>query len=109
MMDHAPGVHDIEASIFESQLFGIARGKNRRQAHYFEAAARVRDRPLGNIDTVDQSTGFGESLVICAKADSDLKDTLSFRTVERGKVLDVWLKLVPTARLLQIALPTYIA
>jgi len=64
----------------------------------------VRYSPFGQVDPREDRARFCESLVICAESDADLEHTLPMRALERGKLLDVGLKLIPSACLLEIAL-----
>jgi hypothetical protein len=106
VVDYTPGIDEIEARICEGQILGIPLLKLGAHAEKFQAAARVRHCALGQVDPREERPSFGESLVICAEPDANLEHTLPARALERGKLLDVRLKFIPSACLLEISLPS---
>jgi hypothetical protein len=105
MVDHAPGINDIEGRILEGQVLGIPLFKLRCETEEFQAPLRVRHGPLGQVDSGKDRARRRESLVVGTESDAYLKHALAACAFERCKILDVGLELVPAACLLEIALP----
>jgi hypothetical protein len=109
VVDHTPGVDEVEGIVVKGEILGISLFEPRPQAEEFKASARVCYGPLCEVDPAEDCARFGESLVIRAEPDADLEHTLPARALKRGKLLDVGLKFVPPPRLLEIGLPSLIA
>jgi hypothetical protein len=94
-MQNAPRIHQIKRLVREIEVFGITRGKLRREPKCGQPAPGVFNRPFSQVNAIQLRSRLSEALMIRAQPYTNFQNSLILRIIKTRKFQDIRLQLIP--------------